>query len=90
MPGLYNLLLNKYKLDEFYYGFFVDGALVTAKDFLWKIVDVKIVDGVINGAAKVTLSLSGTARKLQTGLLQNYALLMALGIVIILGAFILL
>lgn len=88
--GIYNMLLRKYKLDEFYYGLFVDGIYKTSKDFLWKIVDVKAIDGIINGTASSTMGLAGIVKKIQTGIVQHYALIMTLGIVIILGAFILL
>lgn len=88
MPGIYKMLLNKYRLDEFYFGFFVDGALVTARDFLWKVFDVKVVDGIVNGTAKATMELSNVAKRLQSGFIQNYALMMGLGVVAIIAAFI--
>jgi NADH-quinone oxidoreductase subunit L len=84
---VYNMLLNKYKLDEFYFGFIVDGIVSTSRDFLWKIFDVKLIDGTVNGSARSTMSIADYVRRIQTGLAQNYALLMTAGIIVILGIF---
>ncbi len=80
--GLYNLLLNKYFVDEAY-----DAAVVTpivkgSESFLWKITDSKIIDGTVNGTAVIIGFISKRIRKIQTGVAQFYALMMMLGIVI--------
>ncbi len=79
--GLYNLLWNKYFVDEAYDTTVVTPILKTSESFLWKITDVKIIDGAVNGAASVINSVSKNIRKMQTGVAQFYALIMALGIV---------
>lgn len=86
--GIYRLLLNKYKLDEFYFAGIVDVILKASRDFLWKTFDVKGIDGIVNGSANATMSIADAARKLQSGIIQNYALLMTAGIIAILGVFI--
>jgi NADH-quinone oxidoreductase subunit L len=86
--SIYNLLLNKYKLDEFYFAIVVDLVLSTSRDFLWKVFDIKFIDGIINGSANSTMRISELSRKIQTGIAQNYALLMVGGIIIILGIYI--
>mgnify|MGYP002476543679 CR=1 FL=1 len=48
-------------------------------DIIW-IADNKIIDGVVNGAAKIIDVVSINIRKLQTGVAQFYALVMMLGI----------
>lgn len=80
--GLYNLLWNKYFVDETYDTVFVNPILQTSRSFLWKIADNKIIDGAVNGAAKVIDIISVNIRKLQTGVAQFYALMMMLGIVV--------
>jgi len=80
--GLYNLLWNKYFVDEAYDAAVVNPILQTSKSFLWKIADNKIIDGVVNGAAKVIDVISINIRKLQTGVAQFYALVMMVGIVV--------
>ncbi len=51
----------------------------------WKIFDVKIIDGIVNGTAQLFGWLGSIIRRLQTGLIGNYALMMALGIFVIVG-----
>lgn len=83
-PGIYKLLFAKYKLDELYFATVIDPCLQTSKGFLWKIFDVKLIDGIVNGLAKSVSLLSELSRKIQSGLTQNYAALMTAGIIIIL------
>ncbi len=79
--GIYNLLWNKYFVDEAYDAAIVNPILKTSRSFLWKIADNKIIDGTVNGVAKVIDIISVNIRKLQTGVAQFYALVMVLGIV---------
>jgi NADH-quinone oxidoreductase subunit L len=81
--GIYRLLFNKYKLDEFYFASVVDPCLQTSRSFLWKVFDVKFIDGIVNGLATLSKELGGYARKIQTGIVQNYALIMTAGIILI-------
>ncbi|MDT3696641.1 MAG: NADH-quinone oxidoreductase subunit L [Ignavibacterium sp.] len=79
--GLYNLLWNKYFVDEAYDAVVVNPIVQTSKSFLWQIADNKIIDGVVNGSAKLIDIFSVNIRKLQNGVAQFYALVMVLGIV---------
>lgn len=83
--GAYNLLFNKYKVDELYDAVVVTPLQKTSELFLWKIFDVKIVDGIVNGVPKLFASISSVARKVQTGIAQSYVFVFVLGVVIILG-----
>ncbi len=78
--GLYNLLWNKYFVDEIYDAIIVNPTVTISRNILWKIADNKIIDGTVNGAAKLIDVLSATIRKIQTGVAQLYALVMVLGI----------
>ena len=80
--GLYNLLWNKYFVDEAYDAAIVDPIVKTSDSFLWRITDAKIIDGAVNGAASIVNSVSKNIRKIQTGVAQFYAIIMALGIVL--------
>lgn len=79
--GIYNLLWNKYYVDEAYDLVIVNPILKTSRSFLWKIADNKIIDGTVNGVAKIIDIISRNIRKLQTGVAQFYALVMVIGIV---------
>jgi NADH-quinone oxidoreductase subunit L len=75
---LYKLVFNKYYVDELYEILFINSL----KDFgtgLWKGFDEFVIDGTINGIAYFIGLLSGAMRKMQTGLVQNYAFSMILG-----------
>jgi NADH-quinone oxidoreductase subunit L len=80
--GLYNLLWNKYFVDEAYDAAVVDPIVKVSDSFLWKITDEKIIDGAVNGAASIVDSISKNIRKIQTGVAQFYAVIMTLGIVL--------
>ena len=80
--GLYNLLWNKYFVDEAYDAAIVNPILNSSRSFLWKIADNIIIDGMVNGAAKLIDIISINIRKLQTGVAQFYALVMMLGIAV--------
>lgn len=80
--GAYNILLNKYFLDEAYDATIVNPIVKGSENFLWKIADNKIIDGLINYFAKFVDVISGIIKKIQTGFVQSYALVMVLGILI--------
>lgn len=80
--GVYNLLWNKYFVDEVYDATVINPIHSTSKNFFWKITDNLIIDGLINGTAKTINALSANIRKIQTGVTQFYALIMMLGIAV--------
>ncbi|MCW8823021.1 MAG: NADH-quinone oxidoreductase subunit L, partial [Ignavibacteriaceae bacterium] len=53
-----------------------------SENILWKIADNRIIDGTINNLAKLVDNISGTIKKIQTGVAQSYALVMILGVLI--------
>ena len=81
---LYNLLLNKYFVDEVYEAAVVQPIQKGSEKILWKFADNIIIDGTVNGAAKVIDKISGTVRKIQTGIAQSYAVIMMAGIALVL------
>jgi NADH-quinone oxidoreductase subunit L len=85
--GVYNLLLNKYRVDEIYNYLFVDGLVHKLAKILYTIGDVKIIDGFINWFAGAIGSTSRSSKKLQTGYVQQYAFTMGLGLVVLVGLY---
>jgi NADH-quinone oxidoreductase subunit L len=83
---VYNLLYHKWYFDEIYDYLIVRPAYWFAM-FLWQIVDVRIIDGTVNGIASGVSFASSRLRRVQTGFVANYALAIALGAVIIVGAY---
>jgi len=75
---LYKWVYNKYYVDELYEILFIN-SLKNLGTGLWKGFDEFVIDGTINGIAYFIGLLSGVMRKMQTGLVQNYAFSMVLG-----------
>ena len=82
----YQLAANLWYFDAAYERFIIH-PLYLFSVFLWRVVDVEIIDGAVNGVAAVVSYTSERWRRAQTGLVSNYALAIALGAVIIVGAF---
>ncbi|MEY4164862.1 MAG: NADH-quinone oxidoreductase subunit [Actinomycetota bacterium] len=49
--------------------------------------DAKVVDGAVNGAGIVTRSTSGVVRKVQTGFVRSYAVILSIGVLLVLAWF---
>ena len=82
----YRIIFNKYYVDEFYSMVIVKPVINFAL-FLWKIIDVKIVDGTANGIASLTKWVGELFRRTETGYLRNYALSLIFGAILILSYF---
>ncbi|NQS99365.1 MAG: NADH-quinone oxidoreductase subunit L [candidate division Zixibacteria bacterium] len=87
-PKLHRVVYNKYYVDEIYRAAVIV-PLVKVSDFMSDFLDEKIIDGLVNGTASFFKAIAGQLRKIQTGFVQNYALMMSIGIIIILGYLIL-
>jgi NADH-quinone oxidoreductase subunit L len=83
--GLRGLLLNKYYVDEIYEAAVVQPILIASEQGLWKIVDVRVIDGAVNGVAETVSAGSELLRKIQSGSVRAYAASLLLGVVMILG-----
>jgi len=80
MKGLHTLLLEKYYFDQIYAFLFRDG-LRSLGTFLWKVGDIKLIDGVmVNGSAWLVGQVARLSRQLQSGYLYTYAFAMLLGV----------
>ena len=84
--GIYLFLLNKWYFDELYDAIFVQPLIRLARA-LWQTGDATIIDGVPNGLAEITVDGSRQAVKIQTGSLAVYAFVMLIGVVLLVGLF---
>ena len=84
--GLYRFLYDRWRIDELYDRVFVQPAKRLAMVF-WRVVDVGIIDATVNGLAGMVGGVSQRLRGVQTGLVANYALAIALGMVLIVGIY---
>jgi NADH-quinone oxidoreductase subunit L len=85
---IYKILLDKYGFDRFNDWFFAGGARGIGS-LMWRIGDVRLIDGLVNGTAKLVGWFSGVLRHIQTGYLYHYAFAMILGLAVLLGVFVL-
>lgn len=83
---IYKLFYNRWYFDEIYEVLIIH-PLYLFSVFLWRFVDEKLIDGTVNGIASVLSFSSQRARRVQTGLVANYALAIALGAVVIVGVY---
>jgi NADH-quinone oxidoreductase subunit L len=85
LQPVYKLLWNKYYIDELYDLVIVAPIKSVSDSFLWKIFDVKGIDGLVNGTARVVGYAGDLLRRVQTGVVQNYATVFVIGIIVVLG-----
>lgn len=85
---IYKILVQKYGFDRFNDWFFAGGArrigMLTSR-----VGDVALIDGFVNGIAKLVGWFSGVIRHMQTGYLYHYAFAMIMGLAVLLGVFVL-
>jgi NADH-quinone oxidoreductase subunit L len=80
------VLANAWYVDQTYAAF-MGGPGREAFETITYTVDAKGVDGAVNGVAWLVKGFSGQLRKLQTGYVRNYAVLVAIGAVVIVAWF---
>jgi NADH-quinone oxidoreductase subunit L len=86
---VYRVLDNKY-----YFDWFNENVLARMTrglgGLLWKIGDRGLIDGlIVNGSARTVGVLSGVVKRVQTGFLYHYAFVMVVGLVAMIGWFVL-
>ena len=82
---LYRASLNKWWFDELNDLLFIRIGGRVAAAMWW--FDRTVVDGTVNGVGSVTRSAGGGLRRIQTGRVQNYALGIAIGLIVMAGSF---
>ncbi len=83
-PDIHSVVYNKYWVDELYDFLFVN-SIVGFSRFLWRKFDDFVVDGIVNGVARVTRGWGGAMRYLHSGLVQDYALSILVGVLVVIG-----
>lgn len=75
----HRILWNKYYIDELYDLIIVKPTFWIAKNVLVGVTDGKIIEGIVNGVPGLIGRFSSWLRSLQTGMVHQYAAVMALG-----------
>lgn len=81
--AVHRVLFNKYYVDELYSFILIRPTIWVAKNILIGITDMRIIEVIVNGVPAAIGAFSQLLRKMQTGLLQHYATIMATGALII-------
>lgn len=80
---LYRILVDKYGFDNFNDWFFVKGTRKVAR-FLYQVGDIDLVDDLmVNGTGRTITWLSSITRRVQSGYLYHYALIMIVGLLLL-------
>ena len=84
LGGLAKVFENAYYLD-LGLARLVSGPVTKAATFLAEVVDRKVIDGAVNGVGVAVKEAGGGLRRVQTGVLRNYALAIVTGVVLLLA-----
>ena len=74
--GIHKVIFNKYYVDEIYDAIFTNPIVSVSREFLHKVIDVVIIDGLVNGVGSFFTTLSEMAKRMQPGMVRHYALTM--------------
>ncbi len=88
VPFLYRASLNKWWFDELNHLLFIVIGGRVADALFW--FDRNVVDGTVNSIGRATVQSGRGLRQVQTGRVQNYALGIAIGLIVMAGAYLLL
>ena len=82
LGGLYRLVYDKYRVDEFYDMVLTQPLIGGSRAFLWKGLDAGLIDGIVNGTGSLARMVGGLARWIQTGNIRSYGTWVLLGSVV--------
>jgi NADH-quinone oxidoreductase subunit L len=83
-----SLLEQKYYVDEVYDAAIVQPIKQSSISILWKFIDIRIIDGAVNGAGHLASLLGSTLRYLQSGLARSYVAVLVFGALLVIGYFV--
>jgi NADH-quinone oxidoreductase subunit L len=83
---LYLFFLNKWYFDELYDAIFVRPTFWLG-NFFWKVGDIKIINGLIDGTASAVYGVTQRAVRIQTGYVYHYAFVMLIGVALLVSYF---
>jgi NADH-quinone oxidoreductase subunit L len=82
------VLENKYYIDEIYDAAIVNPIKVGSREGLWKLFDVSVIDGIVNGLGRSVAQIGGVVRYIQVGFVRSYAAIILLGALAVIGYFV--
>jgi NADH-quinone oxidoreductase subunit L len=79
LGGFYQLVLNKYYVDELYATLFVKPLIDGSSKVLWHGIDQSVIDATLDNSADGAREVSDTMRQMQSGNIRSYAGWVAVG-----------
>ena len=81
---LYRILINKYWIDELYNFMIVRPLIWFSENVLWRFFDATVIDrGGVHGTGRVVLFWNRLARRMQSGVVQQYLFFFVVGVVLV-------
>jgi NADH-quinone oxidoreductase subunit L len=81
--GLHRWIYNKYYVDEFYDSTVVRPVVDGSREVLWRVADVDVIDGAVNGVGAVARATGNLLRRAQSGYIRDYAAWVLAGSILI-------
>jgi NADH-quinone oxidoreductase subunit L len=82
------ILVDKWRIDELYNGYFVDPLTTLSREGLWKGFDLGFIDGIVNGVGHFATEAGNTLRRVQVGFVRSYSAFILLGALVGISYFI--
>ena len=79
----YKWIYNKYYVDELYETAVIEPTIDGSRNLMWRVIDVRGIDGIANGIATVAQGVGGILRKAQSGYIRNYAAWVVAGAIVV-------
>jgi NADH-quinone oxidoreductase subunit L len=79
LARIHQILYRKYYVDEIYDALFVRPIGFLSEKFLFRIIDVNMIDGIVNDTASILRSIGSAFRRMQTGDARGYAAAILIG-----------
>ena len=81
--GLCAFAAGAFYVDELYRRILINPLIALSRSVLFRVVDVVLIDGTINGIARVTAAFGGVVRAVQTGSIRTYLYYLSAGATIL-------
>jgi NADH-quinone oxidoreductase subunit L len=81
------LLENKYYVDEIYDAAIINPINVGSRESLWRLFDLAVIDGIVNGLGRSVAQIGALVRFVQTGFVRSYAAVILFGALLVVAYF---
>lgn len=81
------LLENKWYVDEVYDAALIKPIKVGSREGLWKLLDMGVIDGIVNGLGRSVAEIGRLVRYMQNGFVRGYAAIILFGALLVIGYF---